>query len=83
MPLEIRPVVRLHGDDIDIEILRTHERTDFGRYVMGGVSAKLVWTSTVPVMWVREPGPEVVPDSCMDCVLATSARAIGVESHTF
>jgi len=42
LPLEIRPVVRLHGDDIDIEILRTHERTDFGRYVMGGVSAKLV-----------------------------------------
>jgi nucleotide-binding universal stress UspA family protein len=63
LPLEIRPAVRPHDDEIDLAILRTHGQTDFGRYVMGGVSAKLVWTSTVPVIWVREPSPEVVPDS--------------------
>ncbi|WP_368407734.1 universal stress protein [Halorussus amylolyticus] len=40
---------------IDLAILGTHGETDFSRYVMGGVSAKIVRTSPVPVMWVREP----------------------------
>mgnify|MGYP000675092798 CR=1 FL=1 len=39
---------------IDLAVLGTHGQTDFSRYVMGGVSAKLVRTSPVPVMWVRE-----------------------------
>jgi nucleotide-binding universal stress UspA family protein len=45
-------------NEIDLALLGTHGRTDFGRYVMGGVSAKLVRTSPVPVMWVREPGSD-------------------------
>jgi nucleotide-binding universal stress UspA family protein len=40
---------------IDLAVLGTHGETDFSRYVMGGVSAKIVRTSPVPVMWVREP----------------------------
>ncbi|WP_394353425.1 universal stress protein [Natronomonas gomsonensis] len=36
-------------------IIGTHGKTDFSRYMMGGVSAKIVRTSPVPVMWVREP----------------------------
>jgi nucleotide-binding universal stress UspA family protein len=47
---------------IDIAVLGTHGRTDFSRYVMGGVSAKLVRTSPVPVMWVREPDSDGTPD---------------------
>ena len=50
-------------NEIDLAVLGTHGRTDFSRYVMGGVSAKLVRTSPVPVMWVREPDPDGVPDS--------------------
>jgi nucleotide-binding universal stress UspA family protein len=49
-------------NDIDIAVLGTHGRTDFSRYVMGGVSAKLVRTSPVPVMWVREPDSDGTPD---------------------
>lgn len=45
----------LDDNEIDLAIMGTHGRTDFNRYVMGGVSAKLVRTSPVPVMWVREP----------------------------
>jgi len=41
-------------NDIDLAVLGTHGQTDFSRYVMGGVSAKLVRTSPVPVVWVRE-----------------------------
>jgi nucleotide-binding universal stress UspA family protein len=40
---------------IDLAVLGTHGKTDFSRYMMGGVSAKIVRTSPVPVMWVREP----------------------------
>ncbi|MFU1783755.1 universal stress protein [Haloarcula japonica] len=36
----------------------THGQTDFSRYVMGGVSAKIVRQSPVPVTWVREPVSE-------------------------
>jgi nucleotide-binding universal stress UspA family protein len=37
---------------IDLAVLGTQGETDFSRYVMGGVSAKIVRTSPVPVMWV-------------------------------
>ena len=50
---EIRNYIDAH--DIDFAILGTHGKTDFSRYTMGGVSAKIVRTSPVPVMWVREP----------------------------
>ncbi len=49
---EIRSYIEEHA--IDLAILGTHGETDFSRYVMGGVSAKIVRTSPVPVMWVRE-----------------------------
>ena len=49
---EIRNYIDAH--DIDFAILGTHGKTDFSRYIMGGVSAKIVRTSPVPVMWVRE-----------------------------
>jgi nucleotide-binding universal stress UspA family protein len=58
-------VIRDYIDENEIElaILGTHGQTDFSRYVMGGVSAKLVRTSPVPVMWVRESDPDGAPDS--------------------
>jgi nucleotide-binding universal stress UspA family protein len=49
----IRDYIAENG--IDLAVLGTHGQTDFSRYVMGGVSAKLVRTSPVPMMWVREP----------------------------
>jgi nucleotide-binding universal stress UspA family protein len=45
----------IEGNAIDLAVLGTHGETDFSRYMMGGVSAKIVRTSPVPVMWVREP----------------------------
>jgi nucleotide-binding universal stress UspA family protein len=50
---EIRNYIDTH--EIDFAILGTHGTTDFSRYMMGGVSAKIVRTSPAPVMWVREP----------------------------
>lgn len=50
---EIRTYIERNG--IDLAILGTHGETDFSRYMMGGVSAKLVRTSPIPVMWVRDP----------------------------
>lgn len=44
--------------EIDLAIMGTYGQTDFSRYVMGGVSAKLVRQSPVPVAWVREPESE-------------------------
>lgn len=44
----------IQENEIDFAILGTHGETDFSRYMMGGVSAKLVRTSPIPVMWVRE-----------------------------
>jgi len=44
----------MEANEIDLAILGTHGETDFSRYMMGGVSAKIVRTSPVPVMWVRE-----------------------------
>ena len=49
---EIRRYIDDH--EIDLAIMGTHGDTDFSRYALGGVSAKLVRTSPVPVMWVRE-----------------------------
>jgi nucleotide-binding universal stress UspA family protein len=45
----------IDANEVDFAILGTHGKTDFSRYMMGGVSAKVVRTSPVPVMWVREP----------------------------
>ncbi|SEP27754.1 Nucleotide-binding universal stress protein, UspA family [Halogranum amylolyticum] len=45
----------IEDNEVDLAVLGTHGETDFGRYMMGGVSAKIVRTSPVPVMWVREP----------------------------
>ncbi|EMA05058.1 Nucleotide-binding universal stress protein, UspA family [Haloarcula vallismortis] len=45
-------------NEVDLAMMGTHGRTDFSRYVMGGVSAKIVRTSPVPVVWVREPDTE-------------------------
>lgn len=50
-------------NDIDLALLGTHGQTDFSKYVMGGVSAKLVRTSPVPMMWVREPNTSGDSDS--------------------
>lgn len=44
----------IQENKIDLAILGTHGETDFSRYMMGGVSAKIVRTSPIPVMWVRE-----------------------------
>jgi nucleotide-binding universal stress UspA family protein len=49
----IRDYIEAHA--IDLAVLGTHGETDFSRYMMGGVSAKIVRTSPVPVLWVREP----------------------------
>jgi nucleotide-binding universal stress UspA family protein len=48
----------VEDNEVDLTVLGTHGQTDFSRYVMGGVSSKLVRTSRVPVMWVRDPDPE-------------------------
>ena len=50
-------------NEIDLAVLGTHGKTDFSRYVMGGVSAKVVRTSPVPVMWVRKPDSDGISDS--------------------
>ena len=52
---KIRNYIEANG--IDLAVLGTHGETDFSRYMMGGVSAKIARTSPVPVMWVREPEP--------------------------
>ncbi|MFC7018891.1 universal stress protein [Halomicroarcula sp. GCM10025743] len=44
----IRNYIDAH--DIDFAILGTLGQTDLSRYMMGGVSAKIVRTSPVPVM---------------------------------
>jgi nucleotide-binding universal stress UspA family protein len=50
-------------NEIDLTVMGTHGQTDFSRYVMGGVSAKLVRTSPVPMLWVREPESDITPPS--------------------
>jgi len=50
---EIRAYIDEH--QIDLAVMGTHGQTDFSRYAMGGVSAKIIRTSPVPVTWVREP----------------------------
>ncbi|MDS0223373.1 universal stress protein [Haloarcula sp. S1AR25-5A] len=49
-------------NDIDLAIMGTHGQTDFSRYTMGSVSAKLVRTSSVPVVWMRESEPDQTSD---------------------
>lgn len=50
-------VIRDYMEDhpIDLTVMGTHGTTNFSRYVLGGVSAKIVRTAPIPVMWVREP----------------------------
>ena len=50
---EIRSFVEETG--IDIVALGVHGETDFSRYALGGVSAKLLRTSPVPLLMIREP----------------------------
>ncbi|MEF8814198.1 MAG: universal stress protein [Halovenus sp.] len=57
-----RPYREIHSyitdNDIDLVVLGTHGETDFSRYVLGGVSARLIRTSPVPVMLVPERGTD-------------------------
>jgi len=58
----------IEDNGIDLAVLGTQGTTNFSRYVLGGVAAKLVRTAPVPVMWVRKPDSEgeeseAVPDS--------------------
>lgn len=50
---EIRSYIT--DNDVDIVVLGTHGETAFSRYALGGVSAKLIRTSPVPVLLVPEP----------------------------
>ncbi len=50
---EIRSYVE--DNDVDVVALGTQGETDFSRYVLGGVSAKLIRTSPSPVLMVRAP----------------------------
>lgn len=52
---EIRTYIR--ENEIDLAVLGTHGKTEFSQYVMGGVSAKIVRTSPIPMMWVRKADP--------------------------
>jgi nucleotide-binding universal stress UspA family protein len=56
VPSTIRAYVDDH--DVDLVVVGTHGRTGFDRYVLGSVSEKLIRTSPVPVMTVREPANE-------------------------
>lgn len=51
---EIRRYIQEH--DIGLAVLGTHGETDFSRYMMGGVSSKLIRSAEIPVMWVRSDG---------------------------
>ena len=53
----IRSYVTDH--DVDLVVLGTHGRTGFDRYVLGSVAEKLVRSSPVPVLTVRNPADEV------------------------
>lgn len=44
--------------EIDAVVLGTKGQTDFGRYLLGGVTAKLLRTAPVPVMTVGAPAEE-------------------------
>ncbi|EMA08182.1 universal stress protein [Haloferax denitrificans] len=44
--------------DVDIVVMGTHGHTGFDRYMLGSVAEKLVRTSPVPVVTVREPRDE-------------------------
>ncbi|WP_226023798.1 universal stress protein [Halomicrobium salinisoli] len=43
---------------VDVVALGTHGETDFSRYALGGVSAKLIRTSPVPVLLTRQPASD-------------------------
>ncbi|NHX37740.1 MULTISPECIES: universal stress protein [Halolamina] len=44
--------------EVDLLVVGTHGRTGFDRYLLGSVTEKLIRTSPVPVLTVREPAEE-------------------------
>lgn len=48
--------------DVDVVVAGTHGRSGLDRYILGSVTEKLVRTSPVPVLTVREADPAVEPD---------------------
>ena len=44
--------------DIDLVVVGTHGRTGFDRYLLGSVTEKIVCTSPIPVLTVREYSKE-------------------------
>ena len=48
---EIRRYIQ--ENDIGLAVLGTHGETDFSRYMLGGVSSKLIRSAEIPVMWTR------------------------------
>lgn len=53
---EIRSYIT--DNDVDLVVIGTHGETNFSRYVLGGVSAKLLRTSPVPVLLVPKTAGE-------------------------
>jgi len=73
---DVRAEFRLEDGDADEAILRvaqeihadlivmgTHGRTGLGRLLMGSVAEQVVRKSTCPVLTVRRPFPETVPEA--------------------
>ncbi len=50
-------------NDVDVVALGTHGETDFSRYALGGVSAKLIRTSPVPVLLARQPEADAAEET--------------------
>jgi nucleotide-binding universal stress UspA family protein len=48
----------IESSDADIVVLGTHGRTGFDRYLLGSIAEKVVRTSPIPVLTVREPKDE-------------------------
>lgn len=48
----------IEANVIDLAVMGTHGETNFSRYMFGGVSAKIVRSSPVPVLWVRDETPD-------------------------
>jgi len=47
----------------DLIVMGTHGRTGLGRLVMGSVAEQVVRKATCPVLTVRRPFPETVPEA--------------------
>ena len=46
------------GNDIDVVVMGTHGRKGLDRYLLGSVTERVVRTSDVPVLTVRQPADE-------------------------